>query len=49
MDDSSVARFWDKYISKTTAYGVKRQQAYCYVRCAEAYIKQAKGVRFSVY
>jgi len=39
MDDSSVARFWDKYISKTTAYGVKRHQAYWYVRCAEAYIK----------
>jgi len=47
MDDSSVARFWDKYISKTTAYGVKRHQAYWYVRHAEAYIKSVNGVRLS--
>jgi len=45
MDDSSVARFWDKYISKTTAYGVRRHQAYWYVRHAEAYIKSVNGVR----
>jgi len=49
MGDSSVARFWVKYISKTTAYGVKCHQAYWYVRCAEAYMKSAKGVRLSVY
>jgi len=49
MDDPSVARFWDKYISKTTAYGVKRHQAYWYVRHAEAYIKSAKGVRLSAH
>ena len=49
MDDLSVARFWDKYISKTTAYGVKRHRAYWYVRHAETYIKSVHGVRLSAH
>jgi integron integrase len=39
MSDSSVSRFWDKYISKTMSYGVKQSSVRWYVRDAEAYIK----------
>lgn len=39
MADSSVSRFWDKYISKTKAYKLKPGVARWYVKHAEAYIK----------
>jgi len=47
MSDPSVARFWDKYISKTKAYGVKKHETYWYVRNAERYIKSLGGVRLA--
>ena len=39
MSHKSVSLFWDKYISKTMAYGVKSDAARWYVRHAESYIK----------
>ena len=39
MTDQSVSRFWDKYINKTRAYGVKSAPARWHVRHAELYIK----------
>lgn len=45
MTDQSVSRFWDNYIYKTKAYGVKRDAARWYVRHAEKYIKSKPNVR----
>jgi len=39
MTNHSVSRFWDKYIEKTKACGVKPGAVRWYVRHAEAYIK----------
>jgi len=47
MTDHSVSRFWDKYISKTMAYGVKKTSVRWYVRDVEAYIKAHKNIRLA--
>jgi len=45
MSNGSVSRFWDKYISKTMAYGVKKTSVRWYVRYAEVYIKAHRGLK----
>lgn len=47
MTDQSIARFWDKYIVKTKAYGVKPKATRWYVRHAEAYIAHWPDIRLS--
>lgn len=47
MPDSSISRFWDKYIQKTIAYNLKPGVARWYVRHAEAYIKAHKGIKLA--
>jgi hypothetical protein len=39
VDDRSVSRFWDKFIEKLSAYGVKPKLLRWYVRHAEQYIQ----------
>lgn len=39
MSDQSISRFWDDFINKTKAYGVKQSAVRWYVRHAESYIK----------
>lgn len=46
MDDS-VARFWDKYISKTVSYSIPEATSRWYVRHAEVFIKAHSGRRLS--
>lgn len=48
MDDA-ITRFWDKYIEKTKAYGVKVEVARWYVRHAEQYIDAHKDIRLSTH
>lgn len=48
MDDS-IARFWEKYIEKTNAYGVKSEVARWYVRHVERYINAHKDIRLSTH
>ena len=45
MKDLSISRFWEKYISKTKAYGVKKNIVRWYVRDAELYIKEYAKIR----
>ena len=45
MSDQSISRFWDKFIKKTIAYGIKPNVVRWYVRHAESYIKAHQGVR----
>lgn len=47
--DQSISRFWDKYISKTNAYGIKKDAARWYVKHAECYIKAYKNKRLSLH
>ena len=47
MTDQSISRFWDNYIYKTKAYGIKRESARWYVRHAERYIKSRPNVRLA--
>jgi len=49
MNDLSVSRFWEKYISKTKDYGIKRDVARWYVRDAELYIKAYKNTKLSLH
>ena len=49
MVDQSVSHFWDKYITKTKSYGVKKGAAKWYVRYAENYIKAHKNKRLSTH
>ena len=42
MNKPSVSRFWEKFIHKTKAYGVKKGTDRWYVRHAEHYIKAHK-------
>ena len=44
----SVARFWDKYMSKTISYKVPEASRLWYVRHVEAFIKARKGGRLVV-
>jgi hypothetical protein len=46
MDDS-IARFWDKYIEKTKAYGVKNASLKWYVKYVEEYINANKHLRLA--
>jgi len=39
MDDTGISRFWDNYINKTKAYGVRSEVVKWYVRHVEQYIK----------
>lgn len=47
MMDQSVSCFWDEYIKKTRAYGVKPDAQRWYVRHAEAYIKAHRSTRLA--
>ncbi|MDH5767203.1 MAG: integron integrase, partial [Gammaproteobacteria bacterium] len=47
MISNSVSRFWDKYIIKTKAYGIKGSAVRWYVRHAEDYIKSYPGIRLA--
>lgn len=49
MDDPSVSRFWDKYISKTKTYGINPKAARWYVRHSEDYIKAHPGQRLATH
>lgn len=49
MSNNSVSLFWDKYISKTMAYGVKESSVKWYVRYAEAYIKAHGDTRLGLH
>ena len=49
MTDQSISRFWDKFIAKTIAYGVKKDAARWYVRHAEFYIKHYKSRKLAVH
>ena len=49
MTDSSVSRFWDKYISKTKIYNLKPGVDRWYVRHAEAYIKFHKNLKLNLH
>ncbi len=46
MDDS-IARFWDKYIEKTKAYGVKGASIKWYVKHVEGYINANSHLRLA--
>jgi len=46
MDDS-IARFWDKYIEKTKAYGVKDTSIKWYVKHVEGYINANSHLRLA--
>lgn len=43
--DTSIARFWDKYIEKSIQYGVKRHVARWYVIRVEGYIRHYADIR----
>ncbi len=43
--EQSIARFWDKYIEKSTKYGVKRHVARWYVIRVESYIRYYSDTR----
>jgi len=45
--DSSVSRFWDKYIEKTKCYKLKPGVDRWYVKHAEAYIKYHQGIKLA--
>jgi len=47
MIDQSVSRFWDNFIYKTKAYGIKPEFTRWYVRHAERYIKSKPGMRLA--
>lgn len=47
MTDQSVSRFWDDYIDKARAYGVKPGAARWYVKHAEASIKAHGDLRLA--
>jgi len=49
MNDLSVSRFWEKFISKTKDYGIKPDVARWYVRDAELYIKTYKNTKLSLH
>ena len=46
MDDQSVSRFWDNFISKLKGYGVKPKLVRWSVRHAEQFIKALRGRRW---
>ena len=45
--DQSVSRFWDNYIYKTKAYGIKADAARWHVKHAESYIKANANKRLA--
>ena len=47
MNDQTVSRFWDNYINKTKAYGVKLTVVRWYVKHAESYIKAHPDTRLA--
>jgi len=47
MDDQ-ISRFWDKYVEKTIAYGVKESSVKWYVRYVEQYIAANKLKRLAL-
>ena len=47
MSHKSVSLFWDKYISKTMAYGIKFDAARWYVRHAESSINPFPNLNFA--
>ena len=47
MKDDKIARFWDNYIGKLKYYNIKRNTLRWYVKHAEHYIKNNKGLRLS--
>lgn len=49
MVDSSISRFWDKYISKTRTYNIGVGEDRWYVKHAEAYIKYHKNIKLSLH
>ena len=49
MTNQSVSQFWDKYIVKTSAYGIKPCSTRWYVRNAEYYIKAYPNKRLSLH
>lgn len=49
MIDSSVSRFWDKFISKTKRYNLKPGVDRWYVRHAESYIKFHKDLKLNLH
>lgn len=49
MIDSSVSRFWDKFISKTKKYKLKAGVERWYVRHAESYIRFHKDLKLNLH
>ena len=47
MSDISISHFWDKYISKAIAYGVKKSSVRWYVRDAEMYIIEHAHIKLA--
>lgn len=49
MEDKTVSRFWDNYITKTKSYRIKPDNARYYVRHVEAYIKAYPNKRLALH
>jgi len=49
MEDITISRFWDKYITKTKGYRIKPDNARYYVRHAEGYIKAHPNKRLALH
>lgn len=49
MVDPAVSRFWDDYIEKTRAYGLKPSTVRWHVKHAEAYIKDHPDLRLAMH
>ena len=47
MTDSTVSRFWDNYISKTSTYNIKPETARWYVRHVERYIQANANIKLA--